>query len=230
MTILSGRKPNQTLRIITLLFFVINFGVSGQSTKKITIEDNSSHYSKEIYYVLRSNKKIKHGEYRSYGWTRKLSEKGAYSNGEKSGIWEFYQATGELEQRYDYNERKLLYSKNSDPPFTTWTYVDGEYNQKQPETLPLFIGGMRRLFKNLDSFVYPSEAKLMNVDCRVVVSAIITESGKMTDEQISTGSGHGCDEEILKAIKLIPDEWIPATLKGQNVKTKIFIPITFKRD
>ncbi|MFI5171905.1 MAG: hypothetical protein ACHQFW_05915 [Chitinophagales bacterium] len=73
---------------ITLFLFYISCNLLlAQETKEVTI--NLDHDMKEVYSVLKSDKDIKHGEYRFYEGKRKTIE-GNYSNNKKEGKWTEY--------------------------------------------------------------------------------------------------------------------------------------------
>ena len=78
------------------LFFSILLSVTilsslfGQETKKKTIE-NEDPRTKEVFYVLKDNPDIKHGEYKKvFSGAVDLKEQGQYENNVKVGIWEYY--------------------------------------------------------------------------------------------------------------------------------------------
>jgi len=83
-----------TRRLALLFTLTISFSVWGQETKQIKNEKGGD---LEIYQVLKSNKKIKHGPYEKYfkysnPMTRGklLTERGQYDNNKKTGTWSFY--------------------------------------------------------------------------------------------------------------------------------------------
>ncbi|HLT08065.1 MAG TPA: hypothetical protein VK014_11090 [Cyclobacteriaceae bacterium] len=93
-----------------ILFFLI-LSAQAQQTEKTTLRSKHPNV-KEIFYVLKGTN-IKHGEYHKtcYG-VIKVSEKGRYNNGVKTGIWEYYDQKGAVEHRYDFSRHELLYEKD----------------------------------------------------------------------------------------------------------------------
>ena len=85
-------RPNQDVRvkIIWIFFVVLNQTGYSQETKLVT-KDRPEFY--EQYYVLQSDKKIKHGNYvkldRIIGGYA-FHSTGAYVNDQKNGYWELY--------------------------------------------------------------------------------------------------------------------------------------------
>lgn len=83
--------------LITLCTLAISIVSNAQET--IQIKKNSGKFGDlEIYNVLKSDKKVKHGQYEKYlkyftaDMTKGkiLTERGQFNNGKKTGIWTFY--------------------------------------------------------------------------------------------------------------------------------------------
>jgi protein TonB len=211
--------------LLTFLLFITITFLFAQETKKKTIENKAPYY-KEIFYVLKSNVESKHGPYQKFNKVG-LVEKGQFANNEKSGRWEFFDFNGNLVQRYNYEDSTFENVK----PFTWiekfWVIENGEHVEKRPDREPCFIGSMARITRTW-KISYPAEARRTGVDGKVMVSATITKDGKMIDEKVEKGIGYGCDEEALRAVQSIPDEWIPGKINGHNVDIRILVPVTFK--
>ena len=62
----------------------------------------------------------------------------------------------------------------------------------------------------------------------VYISFFISEKGIARDYNVETGIGDGCDEEALRVVKQIPNNWLPGYLNGRPVETKYIYPINFK--
>lgn len=96
------------------------------------------------------------------------------------------------------------------------------------EEQPQFPGGNSEFLKYLrDNMRYPRQARSMAIEGRVYVQAIVGKDGSLDDVQVLKGIGGGCDEEALRVVKLSP-KWKPGRQRGNNVRTKIVIPIVFK--
>jgi len=50
----------------------------------------------------------------------------------------------------------------------------------------------------------------------------------MVDERVEVGLGFGLDEEALRVVQLLPDEWIPLRINGRAVNSRIFIEVRFR--
>ena len=88
---------------ILFLLALIPTILFGQETKKIrNLEDG------ETYFVLKSDKTIKHGEYKKFAYGRSLLVKGFYKQGLRDSIWECYNFHGEIILKFDYSKNEQL--------------------------------------------------------------------------------------------------------------------------
>ncbi|MCP4439146.1 MAG: energy transducer TonB [Aureispira sp.] len=83
---------------------------------------------------------------------------------------------------------------------------------------------MQFIFSNLK---HPEEAISAGVKGEVVVFFTVKASGDLAEISISEGLGHGCDEEVLRVIGMMP-KWLPAEADGQAVDMEWEIGVTFK--
>lgn len=94
--------------------------------------------------------------------------------------------------------------------------------------VPQYPGGYEALIEYLNSNLnYPKEARESELQGQVVISFIIEENGEVSSATIIHGIGKGCDKEILRVVKLMPD-WQPAYKDGKPVRVLFNMPITFR--
>ncbi len=115
-----------------LLLSLLSFSIFGQAVKSKKIRFKNSKQVKEQFYVLKKNKKIKHGSYESFFYNGNPAQSGHYKNnlkdgkwvyckpngqikavehyttGKKSGIWSKFIESGQVIQRFDYDQNKAL--------------------------------------------------------------------------------------------------------------------------
>jgi len=97
---------------------------------------------------------------------------------------------------------------------------------EQPATFP---GGLEKFYgcimKNLR---YPPEARKNNIQGKVFVEFVVTNTGKIDPRSVKVikGIGYGLDQEAIRVIKGCPD-WIPGTQRGQPVAQRMVMPIAF---
>ena len=91
------------------------------------------------------------------------------------------------------------------------------------ENMPELIGGLASIQQNIK---YPDIAMKAGIEGRVFVQFVVDENGEVQEPVVVRGIGGGCDEEAVRAVSLA--KFRPGRQKGQAVKVKMSIPITFK--
>jgi len=225
--ILLKQKTKMMIRKIKLLSLGLLLVIPswGQDVKKITIEDQV-YRTKETFYVLKDNQEIRHGEYKKT--TGKLKTTGTYDNNKRSGVWQSYDENGKLVQTIDFATNTItpkIVSDNS----KYWKKDGDTFTEIRPDQAPAFIGGYSAFYRLIAMTLrYPADARRFNIQGDIIISIVITKDGKMVDETIENKLGYGLEEEALRLIQQIPDEWVPGTVNGECVDIKILIPIRFK--
>lgn len=79
-----------------------------------------------------------------------------------------------------------------------------------------------------NTLVYPKNARRKRITGRVFVQFVINKDGSIDDQSIKVlkGLNKSCNKEVIKLMKQCPD-WLPATIKGQPVRQRTVMPITF---
>lgn len=96
------------------------------------------------------------------------------------------------------------------------------------EQQPEFPGGTEAMFKFLgENIKYPKAAADANVQGRVFLSFVVTETGEVQDISILKGIGYGCDAEAVRVLSLFP-KWEPAKQDGVPVNVRYNLPINFQ--
>lgn len=214
------------VKTILFLLSIVPTLIFGQQTKKITDKE-----SNEVYYVLKSDKTTKHGEYKKLNYRNSILLKGFYKNGIKDSIWESYNFEGQITLKYDYSKNELIYFKpNEKLANQKYKLIDGKNN---PDTSlsrpPLFLNGndyiMSELVKNIR---YPTEAAENGKSGKVNVLFTVDKFGKTNNYYVDKPLGYGMDEEAIRVLKLNPDNWLPGLLNGQAVDVEVVYPINFQ--
>jgi protein TonB len=240
-------------RILILITFLPAFLIA-QETKKITKTDDNTGI-KEIYYVLKSNKSLRHGNYKKYGFNQKLAEEGFYKNGQKDsiwyeyswsgkklrstglysednkiGVWEYYDFQENLEQKYDYTKNELVYSKTDEKDKDKIYKIINGFDTIQTilDRPPIYLGGIGAITDFIvKNIYYPEEAIENNISGEVLVIFTIKSDGEICNYRVSKGIGFHCDEEALRIVKKIPENWFPGVFKGSYVNVEYELPINF---
>lgn len=84
---------------------------------------------------------------------------------------------------------------------------------------------MQFVFSNLK---YPEEAKTAGIKGTIVVAFTVAADGTLKSPSVKEGLGHGCDEEVLRLVSLMP-KWLPGTDDaGAVVDTPWEMEVKFK--
>lgn len=98
------------------------------------------------------------------------------------------------------------------------------------EQMPEFPGGMKAFYEYLDkSFKYPAEARINNVNGKVILSFIVEKDGSLNDIKVLRGLGSGLDEEAKRVLKESP-KWIPGKQNGKTVRVVYTLPMQLGLD
>ena len=96
------------------------------------------------------------------------------------------------------------------------------------EQMPEFPGGMKELLKFLqDNLKYPENAMKNNVQGRVIVQFVVEKDGTPTEFKVAHSVDPDLDAEALRVMKAMP-KWKPGMQKGQVVRVKFTVPVSFK--
>jgi periplasmic protein TonB len=96
------------------------------------------------------------------------------------------------------------------------------------ESMPKYVGGMGEFYKFVgENLKYPSQARRIGVGGKVFVHFIVDKDGTLSNIKIARGIGAGCDEEVLRILAMSPN-WIPGKQRGNPVRVRMMLPITFR--
>lgn len=154
-------------------------------------------------------------------------EKGELLNGYKTGIWEYYDEPGEVALQIDYDTKQILYLKPDTSKYAI--QFGGKYKMMRVDQQPRYIGSIKELQKIIDSNVsYPPHARRNSTVGQFHVIFEVDSTGLANNFEILNDIGDGCGDEVLKALKLVPNFWIPANVGGRYFNSRFTIPVTFK--
>ncbi len=240
------------LRIISIFLTMFSFFLSGKETKKITVTSLYPPY-KEVFYALKSDPSVKHGEYllisegkiliqgyyktgkKDSLWTEftiegKTRYKGCYKQDVRVGIWEYYNNKEELEQKIDFTDNSMLLYRTQYANHPFRIIFGSDTISTVLDRPPLFLGGETRIKEIINSEIEPPLHKSNDKTIGTVyVEFTIDSTGKSANHHILKGLGPGCNIEALRVIKLIPDEWFPGVYQGKFVTVNYMIPVFFNK-
>jgi len=96
------------------------------------------------------------------------------------------------------------------------------------ESMPQFKGGIGEFYKFVgENLKYPAQARRIGIGGKVFVHFIVDKDGGLSDIKVARGIGAGCDEEVLRILAMSPN-WIPGKQRGNPVRVRMMLPITFR--
>jgi len=219
---LTNLNMTKTILIMLALFPVFLFA---QKTIKVNDKENS-----ELYFVLKSDKVTRQGEYKRIGYRNSVLIKGYYKNGVRDSIWEYYDYDGKVIQRYDFTKNELTYySLTDEEKSKKYRLINGAGNQEISLTRPpLYLGGTDNLnFALAKEINYPRMATENGKMGTVNVVFTIDKNGRTSNYHVDTPLGYGLDEESIRVVKLLADNWLPGLLNGEAVDIEYTQPVKY---
>ena len=96
------------------------------------------------------------------------------------------------------------------------------------EQMPEYPGGMKEMLKFLQENVkYPENAMKNNVQGRVIVQFVIEKDGTPTEFKVARSVDPDLDAEALRVLQSMP-KWKPGMQRGEVVRVKFTVPVSFK--
>lgn len=159
------------------------------------------------------------GDYYSLHNNGRINEQGEYKAHKKNGEWVGYHKNGKLYYKEKYSNEELVKGVSYD-----------ELGQSYKYTKMYGTEGLDEFYKYVArKMEYPANARERGVEGRVFVEFVVEKNGQVSNERIIKGIGAGCDKEVLRMIRSLPDDFFePLTTRGQPEKQKIVLPIIFQ--
>ena len=115
----------------------------------------------------------------------------------------------------------------------TFTFQSVQAQDEEPfyvvvDQMPEFPTGQQGLGDFIrNNLSYPRAALDAKKEGIVIASFIVEKDGSISTIEIVRGLGYGCDEEVIRLIKMMPN-WKPGKKDGKAVRVKLNIPVQFK--
>ncbi len=215
--------------LFVLLILISVQNVFSQSPYRKKVIHKATKNLVEEYDTKDSTSTIKIGYYARYNHqTAKLIKTGSFANNQRTGVWTFYDDSSKVSFKYNYTTGMVLFSK----PDTLSKYflklagVDTNFYAALSQA-PVFIGGAIEYNDFIAANLrYPTIAKENNIKGNVIVSFNLRETGYPENPKIIKGLGYGCDDEVLRVIKLLP-RFIPAR-RQQEISHTYYMAFKFE--
>jgi len=233
--------------LFILVFIAIKSFSFAQETKRVVEEP--AQRVKFIYYVLKENKKVKQGPFEQYDndvlsvtgffkmnkkdsvWQRfsskgTLLSKKTYTEGKKTGVWDFNKTDGTLEWQYDFTNDSCI-NKPKETPYS-YLSANGEWiNGRADRDLIWLRSALEWQYYLTRNIRYPIDAIDRNKQGKVFVEITIDENGDAIDYSVPEKVYPSLDAEAIRVIKYFQPEFLPAEKDGKKVRSKIKLAIQF---
>jgi hypothetical protein len=193
-------------QVVLVIFLFVSLVVCGQRTEQVVVHYPNSNYVKEVYYVLKSDKEFKHGDYfhffkgelasnnvKSKGFYKKelgIKVRGQFSYNMMDGNWIYYLEPSSTKRLEEGN-----YSKSKKLGIWTTYLEDGKVKKQfdfdENIELPTVVKVQWR---------YPSEARRNHVAGMVKIK-VIYENCLAIDYEIIEDIGYGCGDVVIESLK-----------------------------
>ena len=98
------------------------------------------------------------------------------------------------------------------------------------EEMPEFPGGMGECLKFLGKNIkYPVESQQAGVQGKVIVQFVVEKDGSISNPKVVRSIDPDLDGEAIRVISIMP-KWKPGMQRGQSVRVKYTVPVTFRLD
>jgi TonB family protein len=95
------------------------------------------------------------------------------------------------------------------------------------EEMPMFPGGDPELLKHIaENTIYPENAKVQNIQGRVIIRFCVTATGGVSQISVLKGVSPDLDAEAMRVVATLP-EFKPGRQGGKAVPVWYMVPITF---
>jgi protein TonB len=95
------------------------------------------------------------------------------------------------------------------------------------EIEPSPMGGLEKFYSFLGNKIkYPTAAKDVGTQGRVVLTFVVEKDGSLTDIKALRDPGNGLGDEAIRVLKLAP-HWNPGIQNGKKVRVQYTIPVNF---
>ncbi|MCE2997774.1 MAG: energy transducer TonB [Cyclobacteriaceae bacterium] len=182
----------------------------------------------EEYTILAKNKKVKHGDYKKYRSDGSQVWTGKIDNNNRVGEWTFYES-GEKVQTYNYDDKKMTFQKKPVSPY--FVRIDNQIQILPVDTPPSYLGSKIGLTDELNKVLaYPMQARRMGVEGAVTVAIWINADNTLGKIELISGIMKECDQDLIAALKKIPQDWFAATIGDKKITSKLIIVVDYKLD
>ncbi|EPR66099.1 TonB family protein [Cyclobacterium qasimii] len=213
--------------IIIFLFGVSFFSASSQTLKKVKEKSKNSN-TVFTFHVLDDEQTKEGAAEIKYKGNMGFRVKGQYSQGNKSGTWDYFDSDNTLIQQYNFSTKSFEYLQDFKSVKAVYILKDEDLVEVKTGAMPVLLGGDAKFFYFLANNVrYPHAARAKGVTGTIGVMVTITKEGKMERPFIPKAGDKSLDAEALRVVSLMPNDWIPLYLDGKATDSLVLLYFNF---
>lgn len=180
--------------ILYWLLAIFPIYVMAQKTKLKEVYFYKSKQLKQVYWVLKKNKNIRSGWYKSFYENGVLKEEGKYEQNLKTGKWREFNTEGILNRIKDYKKGKKLIDKK----VGVWikSYESGQVIKRYDYDTGQALETLFSVF-----IKYPNSARDNNIQGVVKIGLILDLDCNIEKISIVKSLSGDCDESALVSIR-----------------------------
>lgn len=146
----------------------------------------------ERFYVLKTNPEIRHGNYQAFFQKKQIIAIGNYNNGQKNGIWLFFDRRGQLIEKYNFNTKAITFEAPIKASDDLNYFFDDTLKSTDQLTRPLKIGGSYYGFiPYLTIFKLPFDTYELNTELiNAYVELLISPLGRLASYRVYVRSDY----------------------------------------
>jgi hypothetical protein len=213
----------KTILLFALLLYVTTCFSQEMVTRKRRITAN---VTERYQTVIETNKEIKQGLYQAF-YKKTPIASGVFKDNKKTGMWHFFNTSGEIMENFNYNTNTLLAEAAEDSTSNMRYILDDKYKSTDLVKKPIRIGG--RYFgyvPYLKLFKLPADmANINHIQFAVILELLVSPGGRLADFKIHIKSA-----TYERVFNINPDlltdedkQFVPASINGQAVSSRIFV-------
>jgi TonB family protein len=152
---------------------------------------------------------------------------GIVTKGQPTGVWEYFDETGNLELRMNYDSSRISYRRPDTARYEL--RVNDTWQLVHPNRAPGLLGSRAGRRQELQKAIrYPAAALQQHQQGDFLLSFVVQADGHTTDYTVINSLSPACDQEVWRVLQLQSDRWIPAIYQGQASAARFYLRVHFE--
>ncbi|MDX5586036.1 MAG: energy transducer TonB [Aureibaculum sp.] len=183
----------------------------------------------EIFTVDKDSKERQGYYYKINKFSKDTLAKGKFEQGEQVGVWSFMGEKNSLYLKYDYDQNKLL--KHNDKTLgrdSIHVKIGNDFKITIVDNPPIYLGYKNEIKHVIREELKPPTTIFKEAKSGMVVASFeVNQMGEVENFKIESSSNDKINEATVNSIENIKYGWIPASINGVPVISKMYIIYNF---